>query len=454
MQDLFVTHTLTGLLLCVLALVVSPSVHPAQAVPAGPQQLESISFRIGVIYPAAPPPKAQADLQALAARNWPQLSVIQKMPVKVSGMALVTKTFPDFRAPDADMLKRFGRGLSATQIKSLEKPKHLLLLHFAHPKRHTLEGLRTAYALSEELARKAGGFLWDDETREVFTPEKWHAQRLATWAGGVPEVSDSTVIHSYQKGELARAITLGMHKFGLPDIVVEQFPWSSNSAVRGVINLVGQALAEGGVVKAGGQFDLDLKAIAHEAVRERQLKSLKASAQGVAKLVLVKGTWEEGDPENRLIEIQSSRYPGPDDTSRQDAMLGALYGTEGAGLKYLRHDEELLAASNAAKKKLPSLHADFQRGFEPGEYLQVKAPFKTPAGGNEWMWVEVKAWRGTEISGSLQNVPRAVPSLKMGQGVKVRQQDVFDYIRTFADGREEGNTTGRIIEKMQESGKR
>jgi hypothetical protein len=42
--------------------------------------------------------------------------------------------------------------------------------------------------------------------------------------------------------------------------------------------------------------------------------------------------------------------------------------------------------------------------------------------------------------------------LHAGQEVEVSEAKVFDYIRRHADGSEEGNETGRIIEKQAKSG--
>jgi uncharacterized protein YegJ (DUF2314 family) len=447
------SYKLTGLFLCALVLFVSPRADAAQLIPAGPLQADAVEFGIAVIYPAAAPTTAMADLKSVAARSWPKLAVVDKLPAKPSAMAVRGTQFADFEAPDADMLKRFGRGLSPAQIKSLEKPKHVLLLHFAFSKQHAMEGLRAAYELSAQLARQSKGLLWDDETREIFTPDKWQEQRIASWTGGVPKVSDSTVIHLYRADNGLRAVTLGMNKFGLPDIVAERNSAASANSIGNVMNLLSQALAEGAAVKSGGQFDLDVKAIAHKQLRDNTLNTQKPNALGLAKLTLVKAKRDEGDPQNRLIEIQATRHPGPDDSARQHAMLASLFGSED-GVKDVRHNDELLTASNAAKRKLPSLQADFQRGLAPGEYIQVKAPFETSSGGQEWMWVEVSEWKGSSISGVLKNVPRDVPGMKLGQAVKVSQLDVFDYTRTFPNGREEGNTTGRIIEKMQSASKR
>ena len=68
------------------------------------------------------------------------------------------------------------------------------------------------------------------------------------------------------------------------------------------------------------------------------------------------------------------------------------------------------------------------------------------------MWVEVTSWKGDKIKGHLRNDPFEIPNLHSGQVVNVRQAEVFDYIRHYSDGSEEGNETGAIIAKMQEKG--
>ena len=101
--------------------------------------------------------------------------------------------------------------------------------------------------------------------------------------------------------------------------------------------------------------------------------------------------------------------------------------------------------------KMNELKKAFNAGLAPGEYIEVKAPFATPDGNNEWMWVEITVWNGDTIKGLLKNEPYEIPTLHGGQIVEVKQQDIFDYIRRYADGKEEGNQTSAIILKMQAS---
>jgi uncharacterized protein YegJ (DUF2314 family) len=77
----------------------------------------------------------------------------------------------------------------------------------------------------------------------------------------------------------------------------------------------------------------------------------------------------------------------------------------------------------------------------------VKVPFRDE-NYTEWMWVEITSWKDDNIKGLLENQPFHIPNLHGGQVVRVRQEDVFDYLHYYPDGREVGNTTGPILEKL------
>ena len=436
-----------------MTVVAAAGATAARPFPSGNAQAEVIRFQLAVYYPARPATEPMTALRALVARDWKKLSLVTgELPLAPAGMVvnarLENEVQKKYTPPNLAALKLFGRGLSAAQTSALQGSQQALILNFTHPKVHALSGLRNAYGLAEQVARKTGGLLWDEETREVFTPESWHQRRLAKWTANVPEISANTTIHSYKNGELVRAISLGMAKFGLPDIVVDQFAWSSSRSVATLMNVVGQALAEGALVGVGGQFDVDVRKIAHEEMREDTLKWLKPNAQKVGKLILVKADPDKGDPPNRLAAISFARYRGPDVHARQTAMLASMFGSTDS-IKSISHNGQLEKASELARKKLATMASEFASGLPVGEYIQVKAPFATAAGDVEYMWVEIKKWKGNDIEGLLKNEPYDVPTLRSGQLVKVRLDQVFDYMRSFPDGRQAGNTTGPIIQQMQ-----
>jgi uncharacterized protein YegJ (DUF2314 family) len=133
--------------------------------------------------------------------------------------------------------------------------------------------------------------------------------------------------------------------------------------------------------------------------------------------------------------------------------MKSLYGATDKLIMAPANDEALSAAKQRARKRLPGVLQHFARGLAPNERLIVKSPFKTADGQVEYMWVEVRGWRGNAISGTLINEPYWVKGLQAGSPVTVTVEEVFDYIWTKPDGTEEGNETGPILERLEKAGK-
>ena len=422
--------------------------------PQIPIEQETIFIEFAVYYlpthKSDPMPIVRKQVSEIA----PDISIVDKFSEKITSPTLIMfleKDVPnEYIPPDLDSIKYFGKSLTLDQAKALQESKHALILVFAHPPDQALPSLYAANQIVEHVARATGGLVWDEMTRNVYTPDSWHETRLTDWQDQIPDASSQITLHAYSTGEHVRVISLGMSKFGLPDIVIDEMSWSNQRPVGNLINITAQALVEGHLPPAYGDMDLELNAIKHSQVRADNLDTLNDNAEAAARLRMVEGTWEEGDPMNNLLQINFDRYPGKDLQARQGSMLSAIWGWEDSVTR-IDHSDELLAASEAAKKKLPQLRTAFIAGLQPGEYIQVKAPFDTPEGGNEWMWVEVLAWEGDTIRGLLKNQPFDIPDLHAGQNVQVNQEDVFDYIHQLPDGTTQGNTTSEIILKMQKS---
>jgi uncharacterized protein YegJ (DUF2314 family) len=447
---------LVGTLLLGLAVMRTAVAGAAPAaIPDGPAVASHIHFEFAIYYPVHPAVEPKAVLRGgLSAVGMPRLA--EQADDDAAAPEVSARWVPhagrDYAPPSAGMIKLFGRGLTPEQQAALTKADEAFVMDFAHPGKDRMAALRNAQLLAEQVARDTHGLIWDEETREVFTPDKWHERRVLGWEGGVPDISRHMVMHFYRgDGDDYRTVTLGMAKFGEPDIVVEDMVVSQARSVGNLVNALSQALVEGSSTDARGQLTLHLQQSRNPSVAKAQGEGLKANAKHAAQLLLVQGVRQDGDPKNRLVRIAFDRYDGPDEHARQSALVDGLFGSEDR-ISHVRHDEKLLAARDAARAKLPALRDTFDRGLAPGEYIDVKAPFATDHGGREWMWVEVRSWKGDRIEGTLQNEPDDVKRLRSGQDVVVSQADLFDYIFHRADGKVEGNTTGAIIEEMEREG--
>lgn len=366
---------------------------------------------------------------------------------------LVQADTTELPPPAPEDLKYFGRGLSAADVEKLQKSGRVTAFFFMGKPAEASGALRQGHDFVAEFAAETGGWLWDAETRECFTAASWASRGESGWDKGVLDIRSHITIHLYRRGSLLRAVTLGMWKFGLPDVCATGLTGAEGPQVESLVNIVCQAMFERGRLDAAGVLPVDVRQIRCERFRDSMVGSLLEGATGRADVEVGVGTPEEGDAENRQIRLGFEKPEGATETERRLAFFGMLFGGR-ESLTLVEHDAEILAARDRARAKLlKEVKADFLKGLAPGGRLSVKAPFRTSSGGNEWMWIEVVEWKGTEVTGILMNEPMDCPGLKEGARVEAKEDSLFDYILVFPDGHEEGNETGAIMERREREGR-
>ena len=448
------TVILTVVLFFVLALGAACANQPTPKaakdsgnVPHGSVVAETFAFQLA-IYHLEKPNQNVADIARTFLTDKPL--TLRSTPARGEkvGSPSVTVGSPEiasYAPPSPDLLEYFARGLSDAEKAALSGAREVTVLDFAGPGTAAPVTYRLGLELVAEVVSKVRGFPWDEETREAFSADEWQ-KRLRGWEEGRPDIVQHVTIHAYRHGELIRLVTLGMKKFALPDLAVTEVSSSDSVAIGNVVNLACQTLLERQRLDQPGKLDVSIDGIRHRDARVRYSTNVLPSAERRATLELFLSRPEQGDADNRLLELG---FSGPGGIQERHAeLIARIFGASDA-IAMVEHDEELLAASERARKKALSFRDRYQAGVPEGEQLLVKAPFKTPDGENEWMWVEVVSWKGNVISGILQNQPFNVPTLKSGSRVEVRADEIFDYTLTRRDGSHEGNETGRIMERRQ-----
>jgi uncharacterized protein YegJ (DUF2314 family) len=350
-----------------------------------------------------------------------------------------------YAPPDLASRPFAARGLSDSEKDLLAKTRAVTVLAFAGPGDRALETYRLSLQLVNELSLKVGGLAWDETTRQVFGKEEW-AKRAAAFTERLPDMRSHVVVELYRDGELFRLDTMGMGKFALPDVSVNDVSSSDSDKMGLVVNLACQTLIEKGRLDQAGSLPVSLDDVVEHAFGQSITTNIKPNAKRHVTLTLAAVQPHEGDADNRLLEIV---FPGPVISlqERQNATITDLFGSSDEVAQFKKHDERVLAASRRAKKAAFRLRERWAEGPPFGERLMVKAPFKTSSDDNEWMWVEVVRWKGDTIEGILQNDPYWVPDLRAGARVEVRADAIFDYLHKKADGSEEGNETAKYLQR-------
>ena len=413
----------------------------------GPVRAETASVRLAIYFlPTARVP-VRAELERLMAAER-GVNVVAE-PTPTSPLPFVSYAEPpieELAPPTASSLQYFARGLSDAETAGLPTSKGAAAIVFAAKTADALGQLRRAHRVAASMAAATGGVVWSEDQRLAFGARAW-ADRGHALDGDPPDVEPLFVIHAYQpdQGAGVRLVSLGLGQLGLPELVIEDATQVEGERCMFTMNLVAQALAEGAQPDADGLLALDVSQVKNDAARKRLTDSLVDGGAGKGTIRLVVGQRDDGDADNRLWRID---FPGDAPYhERLATTVAAIFGRTDDVYGARTGDAELAAASAKAKAELAALRPRVDKGLPERDHLLVKAPFTTDSGGREYMWLEVRTWKGSKIAGILTDEPFEIASLHAGAPVEVDEADVFDFILRHPDGSLEGDYTTPILQK-------
>jgi uncharacterized protein YegJ (DUF2314 family) len=443
-MHLFPRRILPLLLCCTLGLL---ALLPAEAaVPSGAKG--PVTLHIALYFAPAPKTDPQKALAGLIEKGGPELTPAG-VSAKADDITVGSDWVPlaDYAPLPPESYRYFAIGVSPDLAEPISRSQRVLVLHFSAPGSKALRANQLACTLVYELANATGGLPWDEECRLLYAAEDWKQLRVDTWQGTLPDMRTQVTMHAYRNPTLVRLITLGMKKFGLPDLCITEVPSSHTRSAGNLINACLQSLAEGNWPEQG-RFTLVLAELRHDKARASALENPLDKATGRLVLSFRNTPLEEGDPNNRLWTPDFPDFKAASLTERLVLATASLYGSEETVQKSDKNDPEMKAARERAHRefmaKLPSL----QRPFDPNERLIVKAPFIVDEG-TEYMWVEVLHLKKGSLEGVLINDSIYDSRLRAGQRTTVRYEDVYDYLHYKPDGTEEGNETGKLLERRE-----
>lgn len=339
-----------------------------------------------------------------------------------------------FPPPSVDYLEHKGFGLSKTERDRIQDSESVLVIDFFIVAPQDYQYLNATNALAGALAEGTGGFIWDEETKEMHSVAAWRQKRLSN----DPVYFANTSMHAYElASKNFRSVTFGMRKLGLPDLVLAEFPRAFWDPLSEMMRFL--------VAQVGSRGPLNPK-LSWSAAELRQLLNLGEAAE-VPDLWLTEAPRDEGDPRNDLYTVDFRSFPGESYQEKQMNAIGTLFRPDGPILELWKEREKLLELSEAARAALKEKKALLVAGLPEGERLLAKV-FED----QEYLWLDLESWSGTTLRG--RRVPDVTPEGTLapvsGDVIRVDAEQVFDYLHVRADGAMEGNETGKWIRKVQE----
>lgn len=430
----------------------APVMDSAVAVDAGtPFRIDARAVDLGVYLPTAVPSAVLSATQDSARKRFPKLAVLtQPAETHSPGVFIFAPDIAGFPVPSVEQLAYIGRGLNTTQAQTAASSKGVMILAWKLDRDPQFARLRDAQKFALDVAQKNSGFVWDETTRQLYSVDAWQKARVDGWDGDLPDMRHDITIHYYETDTgQHRAITLGMVKFGLPDIVVADVRPSAAGPMTTLMDAAAQILVEGAQVGATGELQIDLQAIHHSGVRGAFIAAAGKTATVGGVVTLLPARPQKGDPDNRLVEMGFGQFQGHTESVRQGAALSAILGAHlDTTAAAPPDDAEMAAAVARAQARLPEVANAFRQGLPHGEHMMVEAQFDTDEGRVEWLWVGVSSWPDDVVHGTLVNDPKGISALRRGAKVEAAKHEIVDYMWIGADGKtKEGGETDAILKK-------
>jgi uncharacterized protein YegJ (DUF2314 family) len=350
-------------------------------------------------------------------------------------------TTEDWPLPPRDTMGTVAPRLGEQELAALSAARNIVVVHTHSKTEPTHLGFRTCVALTAAIAEKLHGFVYDEALRRIETAADF---RTHLFPGRMDEPSfrpGHIVLQSYteESGE-ERMLTLGMARFGTPDLEARGFSPESAPRVALLLNAVAGALADGAHASPIPIATDDVARV--NGLPEKDI----TTRPSMGEVTLVpQETHTAGDPDNALLTLVPQGEAAGKPMLAWERLLLATTGGEarGGGNPTLRLTEEvpeLMEIGKRVRSDLPRIVATYK------DHLHLKARFKTD-GGAEVMWILVTSCREGACSGTLENQPVSAPLLSLGQLLTVQWADVEDYLYTLPDGGSVGGESARIIER-------
>ena len=431
------------------AAVLTAAIAPVISYGAASKDAGEVSFVFALYFAPAPATDPEAELGRLLRDGNFGIRMTDKRaaPDEIGVMVHWVST-AECPPPTPESFQYRAVDLTPGEGAAIAQSNRAFGLIFSAPRKRASSANQQACRLLGDLADATDGMPWDDESRKLYSAKRWRKDRIDSWDNGLPDIRSHVMMDGYRDPDLFRIVSMGMRKFGLPDLVMSQVPAGITRPAGNLMNACLQALVEGTVVNQG-RFQLVLADIKHRQARASAQEHPGKDATGRVLIEFKEAEREDGDPQNEIWHLDFPDCKAPSYTERLEMALSLAFGSVDDIAKIAKGDPEMAAASARARKAFFELETAFRKGLAPNEHLMIKAPF--PYGENkEYMWVEVVAWKKDSIEGVLANDPFYVKRLKAGSRVTIPLTDVYDYIHYRPDGTGEGNETGKILEKRRQ----
>ena len=340
-----------------------------------------------------------------------------------------TLTGDDLILPPKDTIDTIAPTLTPKERESVHRRRAAVTVRVRGDVNKEQVAARTLFAVSALLADKLDGLVWDETTRHLVSASQAKLQTIRTPLGA-PAFNPRAIIVQFfrQPDSSARLVTVGMSRFGSPDLSLRGSTMAAGAMLVDAVNAVASSIVEG-----HDALPLTVK-LKNEAV-SFEVADAERSA---------------GDPEDFVELVPMGGATGESMREAWDAVVAKLFGESTRAVE-TKPTKELETAGAKARKDLPAVLKRFAAG--EGE-LFVWGPFVIPPderadGGpdDEWLWVKVASCDDNACTGALSNRPMYATNIASGRTTSLPRAKIADWQLRFPDGGIAGGETTKLLQQ-------
>ena len=241
---------------------------PAKVDPAAdPVVARKAAFELAVYFMPAPKVDPHKALAKVLEKH-PGLTAVKEpaQDMKLPAVAVREPSINTYAAPPPEVIARRGHGIDKKIAAAVQKSRGVFVMMFFMNGADAQRVHAEALAVASELAEATGGLLWDQETRELFMPDRWSA-RIKAAAETPPNAVPLLSTREDTVDGATRLVSLGMAKLGLPDVVVDKVSAPLLARASVFAKAIAQTIVEGGGLDDKHRLAVDASAWKSAAAR-------------------------------------------------------------------------------------------------------------------------------------------------------------------------------------------
>jgi uncharacterized protein YegJ (DUF2314 family) len=344
------------------------------------------------------------------------------------GVIIKNQDVGQLPVPSLQALQYFGRGFDQAKADRIMESDYSVSFIGVGPfdKDHSL--LKKITICVYSVAKKYNAFVYDVADSLTFTSDSFANIRVNEISQGFFSSSQFGV-RAYRVERGIRSVSMGLEKFGQPNLAIENFSEHHMGYMDKLFTLVLQHVIESRDKVVPGPISIDVNNISNPMLQKNMQSSIVPNGIGRARLVLKKAVPHDGDP-SELLAITFENPPGDSLWDEQAKLLLSIFGRDrdissvpdSASL-----DEAIASAKMRAKDILEEGHTLEKDGMR---LLLAVALEET----KEVIWVEVSDWEGQKGIGILLSDPIHTKSLRSGMKYEFNYAFIMDFKLYGPDG--------------------